>query len=49
MDFKRGDRIAQLVIQRIEAASFIRTEEPSESVRGTAGFGSTAGFTTAQQ
>lgn len=46
MEFKRGDRIAQFVIQRIEIASFIKVEALPESVRGTGGFGSTGGFTT---
>lgn len=45
MDFKRGDRIAQFVIQRIEIASFQLVEALSESERGTGGFGSTGGFT----
>lgn len=42
---KRGDRIAQLVIQRIEIAAFQVVEELPESVRGAGGFGSTGGFT----
>jgi dUTP pyrophosphatase len=37
----RGDRIAQLVIQRVAAADFIETEELSGSDRGHGGFGST--------
>jgi dUTP pyrophosphatase len=37
----RGDRIAQLVIQRVAAADFIETEELSGSDRGLGGFGST--------
>ncbi|MBP3036782.1 dUTP diphosphatase [Arthrobacter sp. zg-ZUI100] len=41
----RGDRIAQMVIQKVETASFDVVEELSESVRGTGGFGSTGGFT----
>lgn len=41
---KRGDRIAQLVIQRVETAVFIQVEELPESVRGSGGFGSTGGF-----
>ena len=45
IDFKRGDRIAQLVIQRIEIAEFMPVDELSESVRGAGGFGSTGGFT----
>lgn len=41
---QRGDRIAQLVIQRVEHAAFIPVEELPESVRGSGGFGSTGGF-----
>ena len=37
----RGDRIAQLVIQRIEHATLIPVEELPPSPRGTGGFGST--------
>lgn len=40
----RGDRIAQMVIQRVEKAQFIAVEELPGSVRGTGGFGSTGGF-----
>ena len=43
----RGDRIAQLVIQRVETARFVAVEELPDSVRGAGGFGSTGGFTTA--
>ena len=42
----RGDRIAQLVIQRVEHARFSVVHELPASVRGTGGFGSTGGFTT---
>lgn len=38
---KRGDRIAQLVIQRVEEATLIRVEELDETSRGAGGFGST--------
>jgi dUTP pyrophosphatase len=41
---RRGDRIAQMVIQRVEYAQFIPVSELSGSVRGTGGFGSTGGF-----
>lgn len=41
-----GDRIAQLVIQRVETAAFQVVESLPESVRGTGGFGSTGGFKT---
>jgi dUTP pyrophosphatase len=39
--FKRGDRIAQLVIQQVERAEFIEVETLPGSGRGTGGFGST--------
>ena len=37
----RGDRIAQLVIQRVEQAGFAAVDELPESERGTGGFGHT--------
>jgi dUTP pyrophosphatase len=40
-EIRRGDRIAQLVIQRVEAADFVEVAELSESERGLGGFGST--------
>lgn len=39
----RGDRIAQLVIQRVEEAEFCAVDELPDSVRGSAGHGSTGG------
>ncbi len=39
----RGDRIAQLVVQRVERAHFHRVEELPTSVRGEGGHGSTGG------
>ncbi len=41
---KRGDRIAQLVIQRFEHARFVEVAALPESVRGAGGYGSTGGF-----
>jgi dUTP pyrophosphatase len=38
---RRGDRIAQLVIQRVEAAGFRPVEELPQTERGTGGFGHT--------
>ncbi len=38
---KRGDRIAQLVIQKIEEASLFQVIELDETERGADGFGST--------
>ncbi|NNE74692.1 MAG: dUTP diphosphatase [Acidimicrobiales bacterium] len=37
----RGERIAQLVIQRVEHCRFVPTEELPSSERGEGGFGST--------
>jgi len=41
VSFKRGDRIAQLIIQKVEQADFIEVSELPGSGRGTGGFGST--------
>ena len=41
VSFKRGDRIAQLVIQKVERAEFVEVRELPGSGRGTGGFGST--------
>jgi dUTP pyrophosphatase len=41
VSFQRGDRIAQLVIQKVERAEFIEVQELPGSGRGTGGFGST--------
>jgi dUTP pyrophosphatase len=41
---RRGDRIAQLVIQAVEQATFRVVEDLPESVRGAGGYGSTGGF-----
>lgn len=42
---RRGDRIAQLVIQPVMRAEFHEVAELPESARGMAGHGSTGGFT----
>jgi dUTP pyrophosphatase len=39
--FKRGDRVAQLIIQKVEKAEFIEVSQLPGSGRGTGGFGST--------
>ncbi len=41
---RRGDRIAQLVIQAVERAIFSAVTQLPESVRASGGFGSTGGF-----
>lgn len=42
----RGDRIAQLVVQRVETAVFVEVGELAESERGAGGYGSTGGHAT---
>lgn len=41
---KRGDRIAQLIIQRVEKARFVEVRTLPGSDRGDGGHGSTGGF-----
>jgi dUTP pyrophosphatase len=41
---RRGDRIAQLVVQRVERARFHEVDALPGSARGADGFGSTGGF-----
>lgn len=41
---RRGDRIAQLVIQRVERARFVGAERLPGSHRGSGGFGSSGGW-----
>ena len=43
ISFKRGDRIAQLVIQQVERAEFVEVNSLPGSDRGSGGFGSTGG------
>lgn len=40
---RRGDRIAQLVIQRIVEAATVQVDELDSTTRGAGGFGSTGG------
>jgi dUTP pyrophosphatase len=40
-DVQRGDRIAQLVIQRVEEVAWDAVESLDDSARGTGGWGST--------
>jgi dUTP pyrophosphatase len=41
VSFQKGDRIAQLVIQKVETAEFIEVTELPGSERASGGFGST--------
>jgi len=45
IELARGDRIAQLVVQRVSRAAFVEVERLADSVRGSGGYGSTGGFT----
>ena len=47
VSLRRGDRIAQLVVQQVERARFVEVERLPGSVRGEGGYGSTGGFATA--
>lgn len=38
---ERGEKIAQLVVQRVESAELVEVDELPDSDRGTGGFGST--------
>lgn len=41
IEINRGDRIAQLVVQRVELVEFTEVAELDETVRGAGGYGST--------
>jgi dUTP pyrophosphatase len=45
---RRGDRIAQLVVQRVAQARFVEADELPGSARGEGGHGSTGGFVHAE-
>ncbi|WP_134739423.1 dUTP diphosphatase [Nocardioides sp. 503] len=44
VELRRGDRVAQLVVQRFERARFAEVTELPDSARGGGGYGSTGGF-----
>lgn len=44
VSLRRGDRVAQLVIQRVEVARFVEVDALPDSSRGDGGYGSTGGF-----
>jgi dUTP pyrophosphatase len=44
IELRRGDRIAQLVVQRVERAVFTEVGDLPDSSRGDGGYGSTGGF-----
>ena len=41
IEIARGDRIAQLVVQKVELSNFVEVKELDETERGTGGHGST--------
>ncbi|MDQ3790811.1 MAG: dUTP diphosphatase [Actinomycetota bacterium] len=43
IELRRGDRIAQLVVQRVEHAVFREVDDLGDSERGAGGYGSTGG------
>ena len=43
-EVRRGDRIAQLVVQRVERVEFVEVDSLDETSRGDTGHGSTGGF-----
>jgi dUTP pyrophosphatase len=42
---RRGDRVAQLLVQQVEKARFVEVQRLPGSARGDGGYGSTGGFT----
>ncbi len=44
IELRRGDRVAQLVFQRVEQAAFAEVAVLPDSARGEGGYGSTGGF-----
>jgi dUTP pyrophosphatase len=46
VELARGDRIAQLIVQRVETADFVEVGELDDSARGDGGYGSTGGHAT---
>ena len=46
---RRGDRIAQLVVQQVARATFLEVAELPQSRRGCGGYGSTGGYSAVRQ
>ncbi|MGC0363750.1 dUTP pyrophosphatase [Rhodococcus sp. 27YEA15] len=46
IEINRGDRIAQLLVQRVELADFVEVDSLDETSRGTGGYGSSGGHAT---
>ncbi|MEU7629305.1 dUTP diphosphatase [Nocardia sp. NPDC049220] len=46
IELRRGDRIAQLLVQRVELVDFVEVDSLDETTRGTGGHGSSGGHAT---
>ena len=44
IELRRGDRVAQLVVQRVERVGFVEVDRLPDTSRGAGGYGSTGGF-----
>ena len=49
LTLRRGDRVAQLVVQPVVRARFVRVDQLPGSARGAGGYGSTGGATTGDE
>ncbi|OZC61271.1 deoxyuridine 5'-triphosphate nucleotidohydrolase [Rhodococcus sp. 15-725-2-2b] len=49
IELERGDRIAQLLVQRVELVTFVEVDELDDTVRGAGGHGSTGGHASLEQ
>ncbi|MFD4457763.1 dUTP diphosphatase [Nocardia sp. NPDC058480] len=43
IELRRGDRIAQLLVQRVEPVDFAEVDDLDDTARGTGGYGSSGG------
>ncbi|MGV9613927.1 dUTP diphosphatase [Nocardia xishanensis] len=43
IELRRGDRIAQLLVQRVELVDFVEVDQLDETTRGAGGYGSSGG------
>ncbi|PKV80810.1 dUTP diphosphatase [Nocardia fluminea] len=43
IELRRGDRVAQLLVQRVELVDFAEVDDLDETARGTGGYGSSGG------
>ncbi|MFF2082349.1 dUTP diphosphatase [Nocardia sp. NPDC058176] len=43
IELRRGDRIAQLLVQRVELVDFVEVDDLDDTARGTGGYGSSGG------